>query len=185
MTLLIAVVGSKRSGKTTTIEYLIRQLAKEGLKIGVVKHVHDPNFSIDTPQKDTFRFSQSGAKIVVSSAKKEVAIIKKFNEHCESFHLKEILDFLEKEKLDLIFLEGFHSVIAQRSDVYKIITAKNQEDLEKRLHGTVPPILAVTGLIACQNIKTQVSEIPLINVLTEGNLLLKLIKLALSKKRKY
>lgn len=180
MALVIAVVGSKDSGKTTTIEYLTKQLAREGLKVGSVKHIHDPNFSIDTPGKDTFRFAQAGAKIVASVAKGEIAIIKKINKSSGSFHLQEIFNFINKE-VNVFFLEGFHSAIAQRNDIHKIITAKNQEDLEKTLQGTTPPILAVTGLIANQISKLQASNIPVINVLTEGETLLKLVKEVLSK----
>lgn len=176
MVLVIAVVGSKDSGKTTTIEYLTRQLIKEGLKVGSIKHVHDPVFTIDTPKKDTFRFAQAGAKIIVSSAAGEIAILKKANDHSESFHLQEIFNLIEKEKLDVVFLEGFHSTIAERNDIHKIVTAKSQEDLQRTLRGTAPPILAVTGLIANQMSKSQDSDIQVINVLSEGEALLKQVK---------
>lgn len=176
MALLIAVVGRRGSGKTTTIVYLTRQLAKEGLKIGSIKHIHDPNFTIDTPGKDTFRFAQAGAKIIVSSAAVEIAIIKKCNGHRESFHLQEILDLIKEEKLDIIFLEGFHSIVAKRDDVYKIITANNQEDLEKTLRGTAPPILAVASLTGNQISTPQHFNTPVINILSEGEELLRLVK---------
>jgi molybdopterin-guanine dinucleotide biosynthesis protein MobB len=180
--LVIAVVGSKGSGKTTTIEYLIRQLVKEGFKVGAIKHIHDPNFTIDTPNKDTFRFAQAGAKIIATSSAGEIAILKKADEHSESFHLPEILDFVEKEKLDIVFLEGFHSIIAKRNDVYKIVTAKGLEDLEKTLCGTGPPILAVTGLIANQISETQNFDMPNINVFSVDKGLLKLVKGILMRK---
>lgn len=180
--LVIAVVGSKDSGKTTTIEYLTRQLVKEGLKVGSIKHIHDPDFTIDTPKKDTFRFAQAGAEIIASSAAGEIAILKKVNEHSESFHLREIFDFIEKEKLDVVFLEGFHSVIAQRKDIPKIVTARNQEDLEKTLKGTSGPILAVSGLVANQISKLKGLNTPIINVLTDGESLLKLVKEVLASK---
>jgi len=180
--LVIAVVGSKGSGKTTTIEYLTRQLVKEGFKVGAIKHIHDPNFTIDTPKKDTFRFAQAGAKITATSAPGEIAILEKVNEYGESFHLPEILDFVEKEKLDVVFLEGFHSTIAKRNDVYKILTAKGQEDLENTLCGTDPPILAATGLIANHMSKSQNSNIPIINIFSAGEALLNVVKEILMRK---
>jgi molybdopterin-guanine dinucleotide biosynthesis protein B len=181
MAIIFAVIGSKDSGKTTTIEYLVSCLAKEGFQVGSVKHIHAPNFSIDTPKKDTFRFAQAGAKVVVSGADREIAFIKRVSEYSRSLQLEEILNFLEKENLDVIFLEGFRSTIAQRKDIFKIITAKDSEDLEKTLKRTAPPILAATGLIANQMSKSQVSNIPIINVLTEGDALLKLVKGVLKK----
>ncbi len=45
---VIAVVGRKKSGKTTTIENLVRELTKRGLNIAVIKHISKPDFTIDT-----------------------------------------------------------------------------------------------------------------------------------------
>ena len=62
---IIAVVGSKKSGKTTTIEALTRELVKRGFKVAAVKHVSEPDFTMDTKGKDTWRFAQAGARIVI------------------------------------------------------------------------------------------------------------------------
>ncbi|MBX5326497.1 molybdopterin-guanine dinucleotide biosynthesis protein B [Candidatus Bathyarchaeota archaeon A05DMB-4] len=176
MTVIFAVVGSKESGKTTTIEYLTRQLAKEGFKVGAIKHIHDPAFSIDTPRKDTFRFAQAGAKIIVAATSREIAIIKKSTQPDESFHLPEILNLINKENLDVVFLEGFHSTTAKRKDIQKIITAKNEDDLKKTLRGTVPPILAATGVLATLTSKSQIFNLPLVNISTNGESLVELVK---------
>ena len=60
MARVIAVVGTKGSGKTTTIEYLISRLSDEGYKVGSIKHVHHPDFSIDTDGTDTWRHTRAG-----------------------------------------------------------------------------------------------------------------------------
>ncbi|MGQ9564937.1 MAG: molybdopterin-guanine dinucleotide biosynthesis protein B [Candidatus Bathyarchaeales archaeon] len=176
MAVIFAVVGSKESGKTTTIEYLTGKLAKEGFKVGTIKHIHDPTFSIDTPGKDTFRFAQAGAKIIVAATSREITIIKKSEQPSESFHLPEILNLINKENLDVIFLEGFHSTTAKRRDIQKIITAKNEADLKKTLRGTIPPILATTGLVATQTSKSQIFNLPLVNISTNGESLVESIK---------
>ncbi|MEM2103249.1 MAG: molybdopterin-guanine dinucleotide biosynthesis protein B, partial [Candidatus Bathyarchaeia archaeon] len=181
MAIIFAVVGSKESGKTTTIEYLTRQLAEEGFKVGAIKHIHDPAFSIDTPGKDTFRFAQAGAKIIVAATSREIAIIKKSRQPDESFHLLEILNFINKENLDVVFLEGFHSTTAKRRDIQKIITAKNEDDLKKTLHGTIPPILATTGVIATQTSKSQMFNLPLVNISTNGESLVEAVKKIITK----
>ena len=170
----IAVVGTSKSGKTTLIEYLISHLSKGGLKIGTIKHVHHAGFSIDVEGKDTWRHSQAGAKIVVSVAPKEIAIIKKG----ETFYqeLDEILDLVKDEKLDLLIIEGFHSLAAKRRDIFKVITAKDEEDLRRTLEGTVEPILAITGPLSQQKIVLSEISAPIINFKDQGEKLLELVK---------
>lgn len=170
----IAVVGTSKSGKTTLIEYLISHLSKEGLKIGTVKHVHHAGFSIDVKGKDTWRHSQAGAKIVVTVAPKEIAIIKKG----ETFYqeLDEILDLVKDEKLNLLIIEGFHSLTAKRPDIFKVIMAKNEEDLRRTLEGTVEPILAITGPLAQQKLVLSEISTPIINLKDQGEKLLELVK---------
>jgi len=170
----IAVVGTSKSGKTTLIEYLISHFSKEGLKIGTVKHVHHAGFSIDVKGKDTWRHSQAGAKIVVTVAPRETAIIKKV----EAFYhnLEKILDLIKDEKLDLLIIEGFHSLTAKRPDIFKVITAKNEEDLRRTLEGTVEPILAITGPFAQQKLVLSEISAPVINLKDQGEKLLKLVK---------
>jgi len=170
----IAVVGTSKSGKTTLIEYLISHLSKGGLKIGTIKHVHHAGFSIDVEGKDTWRHSQAGAKIVVSVAPKEIAIIKKG----EIFYqeLDEILDLVKDEKLDLLIIEGFHSLAAKRWDIFKVITAKDEEDLRRTLEGTVEPILAITGPLSQQKIVLSEISAPIISLEDKGEKLLELVK---------
>jgi molybdopterin-guanine dinucleotide biosynthesis protein MobB len=171
---IITVVGTSKSGKTTLIEYLISHLSKEGLKIGTIKHVHHAGFSIDVKGKDTWRHSQAGAEIVVTVAPKEIAIIKKG----ENFYqeLDEILDLVKDEKLDLLIIEGFHSLAAKRQNIFKIITAKNEEDLRRTLEGTVDPILAITGIITQQKLVLPEISTPIIDLKDRGKKIIELIK---------
>ena len=170
----IAVVGTSKSGKTTLIEYLISHLSKEGLKIGTIKHVHHSGFSIDVEGKDTWRHSQAGAKIVVSVAPREIAIIKKGTTFYQE--LDEILDLVKNEELDLLIIEGFHSLAAKRRDIFKVITAKNEEDLKRTLEGTVKPILAITGPVTQQKLIFSETSAPVIDLKKQGEKIIELIK---------
>jgi len=178
MVLVIAVVGNSGSGKTTTIEHLISRFSEDGFRVGSIKRIHHPDFSIDTTGKDTWRHTRAGAKVTVSLAPKEIAIIKKTDTDLyeRARDLDEIISLIDREKLDIIFLEGLHSLVAKRRDVPKIITAKNSEDLERTLNGTAPPIVAVTGLIAENKLKIHDLKVPIINLHNEGDLLFKLVK---------
>ncbi len=176
MAKIVAVIGRSGSGKTSTIEYLISNLSVEGFSIGCIKHVHEQDFTIDTKGKDTWRYAEAGAKTIAVIAPTEVDIIrKKENQRIE---LEETIKKIE-ERLDIIFLEGFHSLIAKRIDVFKIITAENEEDLETTLKGTVHPIIAITGKVAKLKPKNLNLEFPIVDIYGEGKRLVQLVKKAI------
>lgn len=156
-TTVIAVVGSKSSGKTTTIEVLTEQLTKKGYKIAVVKHIPESNFTIDTKGKDTWKFAQSGAKTIVSMASDEIATIEKID--TTSFSVEEILH--RCRDVDFVFLEGFKKLVGKNYDVPKIVTVKSAKEALEALE-TFKPILAFTGLYS---IETLNSNVPYLNVL--------------------
>jgi molybdopterin-guanine dinucleotide biosynthesis protein B len=171
---VIAVVGTSGSGKTTTIEYLISRLSKDGFKIGSVKHIHHPDFSMDTKGTDTWRHTHAGTTLTAVIAPKEILTIKKTD--TSQYGLAEVIGLFDKEKLDVIFVEGLHGLVAKREDIAKIIVAKNKEDLKRRLEGTTPPILAVTGLVAKKKTDLTNLKIPMIDLENEGDLLVKLVE---------
>jgi molybdopterin-guanine dinucleotide biosynthesis protein B len=171
---VIAVLGTSGSGKTATIEYLISCLSKEGFKIGAIKHIHRPNFTIDTVGKDTWRYTNAGATLTMTIAPREIAIIRRVKDPFVS--LDKIISLLRKEGLDVIFIEGLKSFVAQRKDIPKIITSKNLRDLKGMLNKTFPPILAVSGPVAKKKIQMRKFEMPVIDLPKDGNLLLKIVK---------
>jgi molybdopterin-guanine dinucleotide biosynthesis protein MobB len=172
MVIVIAAIGISGSGKTTTLEYLISHLTSEGYRVGAIKHIHLEGFTIDKEGTNTWRFTKAGSKITVAISPEEIAIIEKTNASLNN--LDKVVKLLESEKLDIIFIEGFHSFISKRPEILKVITAKNPDDLDRTLKETVPPILAITGLIAKN--KPRTSEIPFINLPDEGAQLLELVK---------
>jgi len=174
MAKIVAVIGRSGSGKTSTIEYLIPNLSMEGFSIGSIKHVHEQDFTIDTKGKDTWKYAQAGAKIIAIIAPTEVDIIRK-KEDDKKIELEETIKKIE-EGLDIIFLEGFHSLVAKRSDVFKIITAENEEDLETTLRGTVHPIIAITGKVTKLKPKNLNLEVPMVDIYSEGRRLVQLVK---------
>ena len=174
MPAVIAVVGTHHSGKTTTIEYLISRLTKEGYSVGSVKHIHH-EFSMDKEGTNTWRHMQAGSKITVAVAPHEISIIKKTDSALNS--LDDIIRLLSSEKLDFIFIEGFHELITKRDDIPRIVSAKNLEDLQETLKKVSQPILAVTGLVAKQKTENKELNVLLINLPDEGEQLLDMIKM--------
>jgi molybdopterin-guanine dinucleotide biosynthesis adapter protein len=172
MVLTIAAIGVSGSGKTTTLEYLISKLSTEGYKVGAIKHIHREGFTIDKEGTNTWRFSKAGSKITVAISPEEIAIIEKTDHALKDFD--KIITYLENEKLDVVFVEGFHDYISKRPEILKIITAKDPIDLAKTLKESVPPVLAITGLIARK--KQPPNKIPLINLPNEADKLLAMVK---------
>jgi len=180
MVLLVAAVGRSGSGKTTTIEYLISRLTGEGVSVGAVKHVHHKGFTMDTEGKNTWRFAKAGAKTIVAVSPDEVAIIRKTTTEYNDF--EKIIALLEAEKLNVVFVEGLHSLTGKRSDIVKIVTATDINGLAETLKGTVEPIIAVSGVVAKTLGTPEYKGIPVIKIPEEGEKLLELIKKRLEKK---
>lgn len=181
MVLVIAAVGTSGSGKTTTLEYLIQHLSAEGYRIGSIKHVHHEGFTMDKQGTNTWRYAKAGSKVIVAISPEEIAILKKTTAALND--LDEVIGLLEREQLDLIFIEGFHRLIAKRADIPKIITAENEDNLKRTLEGTVEPILAISGVISQNKPTISGLKIPIIDLKTEGEQLLQLIKNYLRKKQ--
>lgn len=142
--LLIAVIGSKKSGKTTTIETLVRGLTGRGYRVATVKHVSKKGFTLDTEGKDTWRHAQAGARTVVVVSPKEIAIIKKTD--TTKLSLQEILANCQ-DSIDIVILEGFRNLVKSDPMVLKIVTIKSPEEaVEASKH--FRPIIAFTGAAA-------------------------------------
>jgi molybdopterin-guanine dinucleotide biosynthesis protein MobB len=153
---------------------LISHLTSEGYKVGSIKHVHHKGFSMDKEGSNTWRFTKAGSKVTVAVSPEEIVVMKK----TDSFpnDLDQIIELLERENLDIVFIEGFHSLIAKRKDIPKIITATDVGNLKRTLEGTVQPILAITGMIAQRKPEIGDIKIPIINLPEEGTQLLELVK---------
>jgi molybdopterin-guanine dinucleotide biosynthesis protein MobB len=174
MVLVVAGVGVSGSGKTVTLEYLVSKLSAEGYKIGSIKHVHHKGFTMDKEGTNTWRYAKAGAKVIVAISPEEIDIIRKTELALDN--LDKITALLEGENLDIIFIEGFHSLIAKRQDVPKIITAKDQIGLEQTLKGTVSPILAVSGVFAKNSVDPMYKNISIIKIPENGQKLVDIVK---------
>jgi molybdopterin-guanine dinucleotide biosynthesis protein MobB len=134
----VAVVGTKKSGKTTTIENLTRELTKRGYKVACIKHINE-DFAFDTPGKDTWRYQQAGANTIIATGQDQTVTIQK------TTTLAPLSALLEKcEGNDITFIEGFKKTVAQNPAIPKIAVTKNQTEAEKAME-TYKPIIAFSG----------------------------------------
>jgi len=106
---VISVIGKKKSGKTSFIEYLIPYLNEYG-KVGCIKHAHELNLDFDTSTaKDTDRFFNAGAEVVIGTSEEKAIKI------CRGKTVTELLTEMAHSDVDFVLVEGFKS-----SDLPKI-----------------------------------------------------------------
>ena len=104
------------TGKTTLIEKLVRALKAQGYRIGVIKHdAH--KFEIDKEGKDSWRFTQAGADMMLISSAAKTAIVEQrertFEENLGMIH-----------DVDLILVEGYKQESIPKIGVCRKATGK-------------------------------------------------------------
>ena len=149
---VFSVFGITQSGKTTTIENVIRELRKRRYSVGSVKEIHFEQFAMDKEGTNTYRHRMAGSELVTARGYKETDILFQ-----RMLSVDEILRFYHH---DFVVLEGVADC-----NVPKIVTAHNTAEVDERMDGTV---FAISGKIA--NGLTEYKGIPVINAVenTEG-----------------
>jgi molybdopterin-guanine dinucleotide biosynthesis protein B len=127
--MIISVVGSSGSGKTTLITRIVPLLKEKGLKVAVVKHVHQ-DFEIDRKGKDSWKIYQSGADIVISSQTK-LALIRRAGESLDEICKKYLKEY------DLVITEGFNL-----SGKERIVVLDDLTELEYFKHGRILAVVS-------------------------------------------
>lgn len=154
---ICSVVGIRKSGKTTVVTELIKELKKRGYRAGTVKTVFCPTFSIDDPKSNTARHMAAGADLVCARAKNETTVIYPVG--------MEINELFPKLNLDYLIVEGDYEAAVPR-----IVCAHTEEEIVERANAYT---IAISGRIAGQEEehKTTVGEkfghLPVYNVFTE------------------
>ncbi|MFC1486991.1 molybdopterin-guanine dinucleotide biosynthesis protein B [Thermoproteota archaeon] len=165
---IIAVVGNSNSGKTTAIETIIKGLTKKGYTVASTKRIPEPEFSIDTQGKDTWRHAKAGANPILSVAPNELSIIKKVD--TKKYTLFQIIAEIPDE-VDIIIIEGFKSLVGEKMAIPKIVAIRNINEVSTAIE-RYNNILAFIGNIPDGKVGT---DIPFVNVLNEPEKLVDLV----------
>ena len=166
--LIVAIVGSKKSGKTTAVETLVQGLTKRGYKVATIKHIQEPDFTIDTEGKDTWRHAKAGARTVISVAPNELTVIRKVE--TIKYSLERIVEECEDD-VEILILEGFKKMIGKNPTVPKIVAVKTTDEVLEA-SGHYKPILTFVGPIPAEAAKL---KIPYVDVLKETEKLVDLV----------
>jgi len=178
---MISFIGYSKSGKTASIEKLISYLHDKNYIVLAFKHIHQDNFSIDTPGKNTWKYSQAGADVVVSQSPDESAIL--FNRRMDPLlmikSIKHLIqsslksDQRSNDKRIIVILEGFRDLEGK-----KVLCAKNLEEIKSQFD---PSIAAISGSIfsdesELKSARTEISA-KFVNVLEYPEEILKIFKI--------
>lgn len=136
---IVSIVGNSKSGKTTLIEKLVRELKSRGYHVATVKHAPE-GVTVDQPDKDSWRHIQAGSEATIVSSHDKMVLIKPV---ARDSSLDEITQFFG-EDYDIILAEGFRQANAPKievhrrasglplTDVKEIVAIATDEKLETR-----------------------------------------------------
>lgn len=155
---VFSVYGYTKSGKTTVVEAMIRELSKRRFSVGSIKEIHYEDFKLDTPSTNTGRHRSQGANPVTARGYSETDIM-----YDSQLTLPQILEHYHQE---FVICEGVTDY-----NLPKILTAKTVDELEERWEYG---LFAISGRVA-EILGETYKGIPVINVLKEPEKLCKLV----------
>lgn len=162
---LIMVKGFSKTGKTTTVTALIKELRKRGYSVGTVKDIHYEGFCMDQEGTDTYKHTQAGAVRVAALGEKETDLL--FSRRMD------IRALLKYYKEDFVILEGDSG-----ADCPVILTARTEDDIEKRMTDRV---IAISGVISKE--RKEYKGLPVINCMEEAEKMADLIEKKTAKEK--
>lgn len=118
---LLHIVGPKKSGKTTLIEFLLQEFSQRGLRVGAFKHSSHPH-PIDKEGSDSDRLRKAGGTPTVFSTPQGMAI---FMDAPSPSCTNETLSFAYRN-CDLVLVESFRDASGP-----KIAVEEEEENLRR------------------------------------------------------
>jgi molybdopterin-guanine dinucleotide biosynthesis protein B len=136
--LAVAFTGPSNSGKTTFILKIARKLIHEYSKeVAIIKHDPKDKARFDVEGKDSYKFSDTGAEVIVTSP----------NRTTYFSHRKNELDDMIKlfDKFDILLVEGLKTLPLPRIGIFR--------DSVDEDYFTYMDALAIDGSINIQDYK--------------------------------
>ena len=110
--LAVAFTGPSNSGKTTLILKVARKLINEhNKKVAIIKHDPKDKARFDVVGKDSYKFSDTGAEVIVTSPNRTTYFSKKNEDLDEMIRLF--------DKFDVLLVEGLKSLPLPRISIFR------------------------------------------------------------------
>ena len=106
------------TGKTTLLRQLIPALRSRGLRVSVIKHAHH-HFDLDFPGKDSYELRKAGAAQTVICTTTRLAMITEFDQPVDEPVLQQIINSLDRERVDMILVEGYKDVRFPKIELHR------------------------------------------------------------------
>ena len=106
----VAFTGPSGSGKTTLVEKISKILIKKR-EVAIIKHDPKDKATFDTEGKDSYKFSKTGAEVVVSSPTRTTYFSKRNKE------LNEIIRMFNH--FDILLVEGLKTLPLPRIAIFR------------------------------------------------------------------
>lgn len=110
--LAVAFTGPSNSGKTTLILKVARKMIHEmGLQVAIIKNDPKDKATLDVPGKDSYKFSDTGAEVIVTSPTRTTYFSKRHKE------LDEMIDMFGE--FDILLVEGLKNLPLPRISIFR------------------------------------------------------------------
>ncbi|MFT5645167.1 MAG: molybdopterin-guanine dinucleotide biosynthesis protein B [Janthinobacterium sp.] len=112
---VLGIVGRSGSGKTTLLEFLVAQLAQQGLRVNIIKHSHH-DLVLEPAHKDSARLRSAGAAEVLVASPYRFAIMHELRGAPEPTLEEQVARLAPA---DLTLVEGFKSYPVAKLEVFR------------------------------------------------------------------
>jgi molybdopterin-guanine dinucleotide biosynthesis protein B len=106
----VAFTGPSDSGKTTLIQKVATKMIQTK-QVAIIKHDPKDKATFDTKGKDSYKFSQCGAEVVVTSPQKTTYLSQRQKS------IDEIIDMINK--FDILLVEGLKTLPLPRIAIFR------------------------------------------------------------------
>ena len=139
--LLIGVIGSRNTGKSSFTVKACNALTSLGKDVGIIKFSHS-HYSFESDTKDSAIFHESSAKNVIFTSPFETVLYKRTKNR---LNVAEISKFISKD-IEIILCESYPSNFHVIPSIYAIKNMKDYSETKIRYRDFTP--FLITGIYA-------------------------------------